>query len=147
HLSLIKRYAENLMLCLDADRAGLAASAKNARAALLAGMRVKAVRLPEGKDPADVVSEDPRAFAALVKDSKTIIEFFLAVLSAQEKDEVRLLRAVEGIVLPLVVAVKSPLEQHRFIEIIARAMNSTPEAVRAALPRPETAPEEAQVGG
>jgi hypothetical protein len=47
------------MLCLDADRAGLAASAKNARAALLAGMRVKAVRLPEGKDPADVVSEDP----------------------------------------------------------------------------------------
>src|SRR5690606_37662939 len=44
HLALIKRYADNLMLCLDADRAGLAASEKNARAALAAGMRVKAVR-------------------------------------------------------------------------------------------------------
>lgn len=142
HLSLIKRYAENLMLCLDADRAGLAASAKNARAALLAGMRVKAVRLPEGKDPADVVSEDAKAFTGLVQDAKSVIEFFLAVLSAQEKDETRLLRAVEGIVLPLVVAVKSPLEQNRFVEIIARAVNSTPEAVRAALPKLEVAPEE-----
>ncbi|MDB5265929.1 MAG: primase [Parcubacteria group bacterium] len=142
HLSLIKRYADNLMLCLDADRAGLAASAKNARAALLSGMRVKAVRLPEGKDPADVVSEDAKAFTALVQDAKSVIEFFLAVLSAQEKDETRLLRAVEGIVLPLVVAVKSPLEQNRFVDIIARAVNSTPEAVRRALPKIEIAPEE-----
>ena len=38
HLALIKRYADNLMLCLDSDRAGLAASAKNAKAALAAGM-------------------------------------------------------------------------------------------------------------
>lgn len=142
HLALIKRYADNLMLCLDADRAGLAASAKNARAALLSGMRVKAVRLPEGKDPADVVSEDAKAFTTLVQDAKSIIEFFLAVLSSQEKDETRLLRAVEGIVLPLVVAVKSPLEQNRFVDIIARAVNSTPEAVRRALPKIEVAPEE-----
>jgi DNA primase len=142
HLSLIKRYADNLMLCLDGDRAGLAASAKNARAALLAGMRVKAVQLPEGKDPADVVCEDPHAFTALAKDAKSIIEFFLAVLSSKEKDESRLLRAVEGIVLPLVVAVKSPLERNRFVDIIVRAVNSTPEAVRAALPRAETQPEE-----
>jgi DNA primase len=142
HLSLIKRYADNLMLCLDADRAGLAASAKNARAALLSGMRVKAVRLPEGKDPADVVSEDPQNFATMVKESKSVIEFFLAVLSSQEKDETRLLRAVEGIVLPLVVAVKSPLEQNRFVDIIARSVNSTPEAVRRALPRIEIPPEE-----
>ncbi|KND51043.1 MAG: DNA primase [Parcubacteria bacterium C7867-007] len=142
HLSLIKRYADNLMLCLDSDRAGLAASAKSARAALLAGMRVKAIRMPEGKDPADIVSEDAHAFTNLAKDAKSIIEFFLAVLSAQEKDETRLLRAVEGIVLPLVVAVKSSLEQNRFIDIIARAVNSTPEAVRRALPRLEVAPEE-----
>jgi DNA primase len=147
HLALIKRYADNLMLCLDGDRAGLAASAKNARAAMLAGMRVKAIRLPEGKDPADVVSEDPRVFNILARDAKSIIEFFLAVIANQEKDESRLLRAVEGIVLPLVVAVQSPLERNRFVDIIARAINSTPEAVRAALPRAEILPEEKPVPG
>lgn len=146
HLSLIKRYADNLMLCLDGDRAGLAASAKNARAALLAGMRVKAVRLPEGKDPADIVSEDPQAFAALVKDSKSIIEFFLNVLSAQEKEDFKLMRAVESIVLPLVVAVKSPIEQSRYIEIVARALSVSSDTVKAALPRAEVAPAEAGEG-
>ncbi|CAN5722815.1 hypothetical protein BH11PAT2_BH11PAT2_09400 [soil metagenome] len=143
HLSLIKRYADNLMLCLDGDRAGLAASAKNARAALNAGMRVKAVRLPEGKDPADVVSENehgPKAFSELVKNSQSVIEFFLAVLSASERDEFKLLRQVEAIVLPLVVAVKSPLERNRYVEIVARTLSSTPEAVRASLPKPEEVP-------
>lgn len=142
HLSLIKRYADNLMLCLDGDRAGLAASAKNAQAALRAGMRVKAVRLPEGKDPADLISEDPHAFTGLVAHSQSIVEFFLTVLSAKEHDEMKLLRQVEAVVLPLVVSVKSPLEQNRFIEIIARALGSSPEAVRAALPRPEIVPSE-----
>jgi DNA primase len=146
HLSLIKRYADNLMLCLDGDRAGLAASAKNARAALMAGMRVKAVRLPEGKDPADVVSEDangPKVFSELVKNSQSVIEFFLSVLSASERDEFKLLRQVEAIVLPLVVAVKSPLERNRYVEIVARTLSSTPEAVRASLPRPEEVPHDA----
>ena len=143
HLSYIKRYAENLMLCLDADRAGLAASAKTARAALMNGMRVKAVRMPQGKDPADIVSDDPKAFTAMLQHAQSIIEFFLGVLSDLETDDLRRLRAVEGVVLPLVVAVRSPLERNRFVDIIARAISSTPEAVRQSLPRPEVQPAEA----
>ena len=139
HLSLIKRYADNLMLCLDADRAGLASSARSARAALAAGMRVKAVRVPQGKDPADVVAEEggAKAFAQLVKDSQGIVEFFLAVLAADEPDELKLMRQVEAVVLPLVSVTKSPLEQQRLVDIVARALSSTPEAVRAALPKDE----------
>lgn len=140
HLSLIKRYADNLMLALDADRAGLAASAKNAHAALSAGMRVKAVRMPEGKDPADLIMEDgAKAFTELIKNSQSIVEFFLSVLTAQEPDDFKLMRRVEETVLPLVTVVKSPLERNRYIEIVARAISSTPEAVREALPRPERA--------
>jgi DNA primase len=136
HLSLIKRYADNLMLALDADRAGLASSAKTALAALESGMRVKAVRLPQGKDPADVVAEDGgKTFTELVKNSQSIIEFFLSVLAAQETDDFKLMRRVEETVLPLVVAVKSPLERNRYVEIIARALSQTPEAVREALPQ------------
>lgn len=140
HLALLKRYADNLMLCLDSDRAGLASSAKSAAAALKAGMRVKAVRLPKGKDPADIVSEDAngaQTFAALVKDAQSIVEFFLSVLASEIEDDLALLRAVEGTVLPLVVATQSPLERERLVEIVARKLSSTPEAVRASLPREE----------
>lgn len=135
HLSLIKRYADNLMLCLDSDRAGLAASQKNAIAALAAGMKVKAVELPPGKDPADVASEDPKDFAKRVAEAKPVVEFFLSVLAAAEKDQHRLVLAVEKIVLPLISVMQSPMEREHFVGVVARALGSTPEAVRASLPK------------
>ncbi len=137
HLSLIKRYADNLMLCLDSDRAGLAASAKNATAALAAGMRVKAVHLPAGKDPADIASEPngAREFAKRVTEAQSIVEFFLSVLSAAEKDSHKLILAAEKTVIPLIAAVQSPLEQEHFMGLTARALGLTPEAVRSSLTR------------
>ena len=133
HLSLIKRYSENLMLCLDADRAGLAATQKHALAALRAGMRVKAVRLPKGKDPADLISEDPKEFGKRVADAEPVIEFFLAVLAEGEQDSHRLVLLIEKIVLPLLAAVKSPMERDHFVGVIARATGLNPESIRAGL--------------
>ncbi len=143
HLALVKRYADNLMLALDADRAGLAASAKNAHAALRAQMRVKAVRMPLGKDPADLASETPQDFVRRVQDAEPIIEFFLSVLSASEKDQHRLVIAVERVVLPLIAAMKSAMEQEHFIGVVARALGSSADAVRASMPKGAAAPEDA----
>jgi DNA primase len=138
HLAFIKRYSENLMLCLDGDRAGLAASAKNAEAALRSGMRVKAVRLPPGKDPADLASTEAGAkdFAKKVAEAQSIVEFFLSVLTASEHDQHRLVMAAEKTVIPLIAAIQSPLEQEHFVGVTARALGLTNEAVRASIPRP-----------
>lgn len=147
HLSLIKRYSENLMLALDADRAGLAASAKNAHAALREGLRVKAVRLPIGKDPADLAHETPQDLVRRIKEAEPIIEFFLSVLSAAEPDQHKLVIAAERVVMPLVAAIKSPLEREHFVSIVARSLGSSVEAVRASLPKGETLPQEPEVKG
>lgn len=151
HLSLIKRYADNLMLALDSDRAGLAASMKNAIAALRAGMRVKAVRLPQGKDPADLANDDPKDLTKRIKDAVPVVEFFLSVLAETERDPHHLIIQAEKTVLPLIAAIQSPMEQEHFIGVTARALNSTPDAIRSALarlPKEGTegmAPERAQV--
>ncbi len=135
HLSLIKRYADNLMLALDSDRAGLNASMKSALVALKAGLRVKAVRLPEGKDPADLATEDPKEFTKRVSEALPIIEFFLSVLSESEKDSHRLIIKAEQVVLPLIAAIQSPMEREHFVGIAAQRLGSTPEALRQALAR------------
>lgn len=144
HLSLIKRYADNLMLALDSDRAGLNASMKNAIAALRAGMHVKAVRLPSGKDPADLVNEDPKDLTRRIKESEPIVEFFLSVLAEAEKDPHRLILLAEKTVLPLITAIQSPMEREHFVGITARALGSTPEAIRDGISR---LPKEGQVQG
>ncbi|HWH07513.1 MAG TPA: DNA primase [Candidatus Paceibacterota bacterium] len=135
HIALIKRYADNLMLALDADRAGLAASARSAHAALASGMRVKAVRLPQGKDPADIANEDAKEFTRLVKDAESIVEFFLSVLAAIETDSHKLVLAVEKTILPLVAAIPSAMEREYFVGVIARSLGLTPEAIKAGLPK------------
>jgi DNA primase len=123
------------MLCLDADKAGLAASAKSAEVALRAGMRVKAIRLPAGKDPADLASEDPKDFTKRVTDAQSIVEFFLSVITANESDQHHLVLSAEKTVIPLLAAVQSPLEREHFVGVTARALGVTPESVRASLAR------------
>ncbi len=135
HLSLMKRFSENLMLVLDADRAGLAATARSAALALRAGLRVKAARLPAGKDPADLISEDEKEFGKRVSAAKPIVEFFLAELAANERDSHRLLRSAEEIVLPLINAMPSPMERDHFIQATARSLGLSGEAVRESLKR------------
>ncbi|MFZ3043694.1 MAG: DNA primase [Minisyncoccia bacterium] len=135
HLGLMKRYSENLMLVLDADPAGFKATARSAMLALQNGLRVKAARLPAGKDPADLVNEDPKEFAQRIKDAKPIVEFFLAELAVQERDPHRLLRLAESIVLPLISAIPSPMEREHFTQSAARALGLSTEAVRESLKR------------
>lgn len=135
HVALLKRYSENLMLTLDADAAGLGATAKAATLALLEGLKVKAVQLPQGKDPADLLSDDPKAFATYLQSAKPIVDFFLSVLSAQEHDPHRLLSLAERIVLPLIRAVPSPMEKEHFVQAAARTLGLSTESVRESLAR------------
>lgn len=133
HLALVKRYADNLMLALDADRAGLAAAQKSAIAALAAGMKVKAVKMPPGKDPADVAKEDAKDFTKRVADSKPIVEFFLETLAASERDSHRLILEAERVVLPLIAAIQSPMEREHFVGVAARMLGGSPDAIRQSL--------------
>ncbi|MEK7144888.1 MAG: DNA primase [Patescibacteria group bacterium] len=135
HLGLMKRYSENLMLILDADQAGFKATARSAELALRQGLRVKAASLPVGKDPADLVSEDPKEFSLRIKNAKPIVEFFLAELAEKERDSHRLLRAAENIVLPLIAAIPSPMEREHFTQSAARTLGLSSEAVRESLKR------------
>ena len=135
HIALMKRYSENLMLVLDADTAGLSATLKSAVLALNNGLKVKAARLPPGKDPAELINDDLGEFSKRIKDAKSIVEFFLAVISEQENDPHRLISVAESIVLPLIVAVPSPMEREHLMQITARTLGLSSEAVRESFER------------
>jgi DNA primase len=98
-------------------------------------MRVKAVKLPVGKDPADLAIEDAKDLTKRIADAKPIVEFFLSVLAESEGDQHRLILLAEKTVLPLLAAIESPMEREHFVSIAARSLGSTPEAIRAGLVR------------
>ena len=123
HLSLMKRYSENLMLVLDADSAGLTATARSAALALGHGLQVKAVRLPKGKDPADLIAEDPSGFTKRLASAKPIIIFFLLELAELESDQYRFKRLVKQFIYPLLAAIPDLTVRGHFIEETARYLS------------------------
>jgi len=141
HLALMKRYSENLMLILDADVAGFSATAKSAGLALRQGLKVKAVKMPSGKDPADLIKENPKEFPSYITSAKPIVDFFLAVLAEQERDPHRLISVAERTVLPIIAAISSPMEREHFSQIAARSLGLSSEAVRESLQRLPKNPE------
>lgn len=135
HLSLMKRYADNLMLALDSDRAGLAATQKNAKTALLAGMEVKAVRLPAGKDPADSANDDPKALTKAIAEAPRIVDYFLIANSEVEPDPIKLIQLNRRTVLDIVSAISDEMKRSHYIEKIARSTDLDVTSVRDELRR------------
>ena len=76
-INLIKRYAEQIVLALDMDLAGDAAARKGVQLASRAGLDVRVVRLPPGKDPDDVARQDPKLWQQLVSQSVEVYQFWL----------------------------------------------------------------------
>ena len=75
-LALLGRTAPSVLLALDADRSGLEAMRGAAKEAHSRGVELRAVELPPGRDPAELVSEDgAEAFAALLGASLSVPEF------------------------------------------------------------------------
>jgi len=70
NLGLIKRLSNNLVLGFDGDKAGINATKRAGKIALSLGMDVKVALLPEGIDPADLISKNgPEDWKLAVKNS------------------------------------------------------------------------------
>ena len=142
HAQLLKRMSENLVIALDADQAGFKAATRSARAALQAGMQVKVAQLPQGSDPADLISkEGAEAWRTVIRSAKDIITFLLDVLAAHAKDAMQLRRSVETIVLPFLADIQSPIAREQYENEIAAKLGVSIEAVRATVAKtPQPAP-------
>jgi DNA primase len=129
HLSMVKRLTENIVFAFDADPAGLKATARAFSMALSLGMSVRVARIPEGKDPADFIIAHPDAWGSVISESTHIIDFYLSTLSAEVQDPKELRAKVSEHVLPLVIEIRSKIEQAHYIIEIARKLGVPEDAV------------------
>lgn len=135
HVQLLERLSDKVVLALDADRAGIAAMKKAADLMLHRGLDVKVAELPLGKDPADIIAEDPAEFKRLIGKSVHVIEFLLHVLKREVTDERTLKRKAREEVLPFVLLLPDRIDQEHFIGKVAESIGTTTEAVRYELDR------------
>lgn len=80
-VKLIQRFTDTLILALDADAAGIQATKRSVEIAYDHDMSVSVVTLSGGKDPADLVKEDPKKWQDAVASAQDYIHFRIGTLS------------------------------------------------------------------
>ena len=88
HAGLLKRYADHVVVVLDADAAGQKAALRTAELLIAEGLAVSLAALPPGEDPDSLIlKQGPAAFAAVLKNVMTPMGFLLGLL--REKEDCR----------------------------------------------------------
>jgi DNA primase len=102
HATLLKRLSHNVYLALDADAAGQRATLKGLSALregaeegggqlvttaqgavrLESDVALRIIRMPEGRDPDEVIRADPELWRRLVAEAVPVMEFYLGAYTA-----------------------------------------------------------------
>lgn len=134
HLNILKKISNRVVMAYDSDEAGRNASLRAADIALSLGMEVKIALCPVGKDPADVLGENPENWKEIIKSSKHLIDFYLDKVIAENEGNVRDLgKSIKERVLPYVRGLASSIEQAHFIKNIGNKTNIQEQALWDAL--------------
>lgn len=131
HVALLQRLSNRVVLALDADRAGISAVKRAAELMLARGMDVKVARMPDGTDPADMISDDPHKFKEAIGHSGHVIEYLLDVLEAAGKDDRTFKLKAREEILPYLVLIPNFIDREHFENLIAGRLGSTKDAVHA----------------
>jgi DNA primase len=143
-LRLLKRYTRRIVLALDADAAGDHATLRGltlAREALertpdpvfdARGLvrhegrldaEIRVVSLPPGKDPDEVVADQPQDWSVLVAGARPVVSYVLEVLSqGRDLEDAKVKAEIARAVLPLIEDVPDPVERETYRQNLARRL-------------------------
>jgi DNA primase len=78
HAKLLRRYSQNVILCYDADKAGIAASDRAFRELVQEGLSVRVATMPAGDDPDSYMkAHGPESFRELLGGARDFFDFKL----------------------------------------------------------------------
>ncbi len=141
---LIKRYTRKIILALDPDAAGQKATLRglqtarqtldregdvrfDARGLMQVEGRLKAdirvTTLPDGRDPDEIVLEDPERWDQLIRDAKPVVTHVMETLTARpDIDDPKVKEEIASQVLPLIEDVGGSVEREAYRQQLARIL-------------------------
>ena len=152
-LRVLKKHAKRILLALDADEAGDAATLRGlmvAREALdresevtfdprglvriegRLGADIRVMTLPAGLDPDDVIRRDPAEWRRLVEAAEPVVEYVIRALTAgRNLDDPKVKAEVADAVLPLVEDVADAIERDAYRQKLARTLKVSQDVLAA----------------
>jgi len=138
-IELATRYADGIALAYDVDLAGEAATQRGLLEELgpdQSVSRVRVVRIPAGKDPDELIRNDPDAWRTAVAEARPVIDYFMERTAAEvDLDSIAGKRELTGRALALLKRVGDPVERSLYLQRLARLVNVEERVLLEALAR------------
>jgi DNA primase len=142
-LQKLKRYTKNVYLAFDMDEAGRMAAGRGIQEAIKVDLNIKVVILPAGKDPDELIKNDPEAFRQAIAKARHIMEYYFETqLQDLDLSGVEGKREAAGRLLPLIAKIKNNIEKDEWIRRLAEKLNTDERLLRESLPREKRRGEE-----
>lgn len=125
HVSIISRYAEEVVIIYDADTAGVKATLRGLDLLIGSGLKVRVVALPQGTDPDDFLrSQGVEKFQREISQSLSLVDYRIKLVSqATDLNSSEGKVAVVEEVLPTIARIKNLIEQKEEIKKLSRLIS------------------------
>ena len=120
-LNILKRYSDNLLTAFDMDVAGDTATKRGIDLALSQGFEIKVLMMPKEKDPADIISDNPKEFENLINKARSIFDFYFeSVFSRFDPKAVEGKKEISKILLPRIKQIPNKIIMAHWVQELSR---------------------------
>jgi len=138
----IKRLTNNITLALDADLAGEEATLRGKAILAYSNADANVILLPSGKDPDEVIRDDPDLWQKLVEQAMPILDFaFQSVINKVDVDKAKDKSLAVQKILPSIYEINDPTQKFHYVEKLACTLKLKTADVEAAMQKLKTAKE------
>ncbi|OGO07189.1 MAG: DNA primase, partial [Chloroflexi bacterium RBG_13_57_8] len=135
-VNILKKLSKNLVLSLDADAAGEEAMLRTVGYENLLNAEMRVILLPAGKDPDEVIKEDPGRWEGLVAKAVPLVDFlFEKTTAGLDMDTARDKSAAVDRLLPVVAEINDPIRQAHYLQKLAALVKVDLNTIKASLGR------------
>jgi DNA primase len=129
-LKILKRYSENLILGFDMDIAGDSATKRGIDLAQTMGFNIKVLRLPEGKDAAEIIAKNPKEWEEALASPKSIMDFYFeSAFKGKDEQTPEGKKEISKILLPIIKRIPNKIVQSHWTNELAKRLEVKEEDV------------------
>ncbi len=142
HARMIRRYADEVILVLDADAAGQKAALRSSESFIAEELSVRVASLPPGEDPDSLIRDQGKAiFISRVNAAVSALDFLIDVMASNEniKTEPGMMRTVHAI-QDLIRHAPSAVQRDQLLKNAATRLGLSSMALRRDLARKKKRP-------
>ncbi len=129
-IRLLKRFAPRFVFCFDTDPAGTEAQRRSIQLIEKEGITATVITPPSGKDPDELLNEDPVLFKKAVKDEKNIYDFLIdSAVSQFDKTTADGKKNILEKTLPYLSIIENEVIKEHYLRKLAHDLDTSTEAV------------------